>query len=80
MTTCGWVLRDSTLCKKVAQVDGLCPEHFEMRRALEAEERERAARGEPPLSERGRDRFLRRFSRERRAAGRRAARERSSTA
>jgi hypothetical protein len=68
--TCAWTHRDGTPCRQVAQVDGLCPAHFEMQRALEAEEAERAARGEPPLSGRPRDRFLKRLSHARRVARR----------
>jgi hypothetical protein len=73
--TCAWILRNETPCPKVAQVDGLCPPHFEMQRALEAENEQRALRGEPPLSGRPRDRFLKRFSQARRIARRRAIRE-----
>ena len=41
-----------------------------MRQALEAENAERAGRGEPPLRGRERDRFLKEFSRARKAAKR----------
>jgi hypothetical protein len=46
--------------------------HFEMQRALEAEEKARAGRGEPRMSARERDRFLKHLSP--RAEGRQAAR------
>jgi hypothetical protein len=44
-----------------------------MRLALEADDAERAARGEPPLSGRQRDRFLKDLSRARKAARRQMA-------
>jgi hypothetical protein len=58
VTTCAWTLRDGMPCRKLAQVDGLCPPHFNLRRALEAEDAERALRGEPPMGARERDGFL----------------------
>ena len=67
---CAWTLRDGTPCRQVAKVDGFCPFHFEMRQALEVEDAERTSRGEPPLSGRQRDLFLKRFSHARRVAKR----------
>jgi hypothetical protein len=58
----------------LAQVDGFCPTHFTMQRALEAAAAERAARGEPPMSVRERDRFLKRLSHGRKVAKRNAVR------
>lgn len=68
VTNCAWVRRDGSPCPQVAQVEGLCPAHFNMRRALEAENRERLRRGAPPLSERERDNFLKTLRRARKAA------------
>jgi hypothetical protein len=66
--TCAWTLRDGSRCRQVAQVEGFCPAHFTMQRALEAEDKERVDRGEPPLNGDERNRFLKEISRARKAA------------
>jgi hypothetical protein len=71
VTGCAWTLRDGSRCRSLALVDGLCPPHFNMRRALDAEDQARAGRGEPLMSEKERERFLRLLRRERKAEKRR---------
>jgi glutamyl/glutaminyl-tRNA synthetase len=68
VTTCAWTLRDGSPCRSVALADGLCFPHFTTRQALEAEDAARAARGQPPMSERERERFLRLRRRAQRSA------------
>jgi hypothetical protein len=77
---CAWILRDGSQCKSRAFVDGLCSSHFEMERALEAENAERVSRGEPPLSGRPREVFLKRWSHRRRVARRRVVQGRARPA
>jgi hypothetical protein len=67
VTDCTWTLRDGSRCQSVAVIDGLCPGHFNQRRALDGENQERADRGEPPMNDRERERFLRLIRRERKA-------------
>ncbi len=67
MSACGWTLKDGSRCRSVAVVDELCGFHFNLRRALDAENAERADRGEPPMNDEERVRFLAVLSRARKA-------------
>jgi hypothetical protein len=70
VTACSWVLRDGSGCRSRAAVGEFCSAHFEMAQVLKTEDAARANRGEPPLSGRLRDVFLKDVARARKAARR----------
>jgi hypothetical protein len=67
VTDCIWMMRSGRQCQSVALVGDYCAGHWQMREALEREDREREGRGQEPMSLRERDLFLRELRHARKA-------------